>query len=359
MRAIAGEPELEVVFHRPAGPLRNLGPAARAAAQDHGARHRGDPRPFGDSMALRIACHDKGVHAKNMPQGPDARAIFDAVEQARCEAVGARRMQGVGRQPCRHARRPLPEVRRAGHLQPRGSAAAGRAGADGARTADRRETAGKRGEAGRLWRAGSRTRPGRISTAGGRGRGPAGLRRPPRDAEIPWTWPTSSVTTTRTSTRTRARTTATTTTPKPATTARKTVASRRPRPRKWNSPAREQDSGETEAADGRNGGFRRPGQRPRRRKSPAKASVGRAPSPTGPKIDYKVFTTEFDEDGLRRGALRRGGAGPAARLPRQAAAHLQGAVARLANRLQRRLMAQQNRAWDFDLEEGLLDSRRG
>ena len=37
---------------------------------------------------------------------------------------------------------------------------------------------------------------------------------------------------------------------------------------------------------------------------------------------------------------------------------LSGAVARLANRLQRRLMAQQNRAWDFDLEEGVLDVAR-
>ena len=37
---------------------------------------------------------------------------------------------------------------------------------------------------------------------------------------------------------------------------------------------------------------------------------------------------------------------------------LQGAVARLANRLQRKLMAQQNRAWDFDLEEGALDAAR-
>jgi cobaltochelatase CobT len=38
--------------------------------------------------------------------------------------------------------------------------------------------------------------------------------------------------------------------------------------------------------------------------------------------------------------------------------HLQGVVARLANRLQRRLMAQQNRSWDFDLEEGVLDTAR-
>ena len=38
--------------------------------------------------------------------------------------------------------------------------------------------------------------------------------------------------------------------------------------------------------------------------------------------------------------------------------HLQGVVARLANRLQRRLMAQQNRSWEFDLEEGQLDPAR-
>ena len=38
--------------------------------------------------------------------------------------------------------------------------------------------------------------------------------------------------------------------------------------------------------------------------------------------------------------------------------NLSGAVSRLANRLQRKLLAQQNRAWDFDLEEGMLDVRR-
>ena len=38
--------------------------------------------------------------------------------------------------------------------------------------------------------------------------------------------------------------------------------------------------------------------------------------------------------------------------------NLQSVVARLANKLQRKLMAQQNRAWDFDLEEGILDTAR-
>lgn len=38
--------------------------------------------------------------------------------------------------------------------------------------------------------------------------------------------------------------------------------------------------------------------------------------------------------------------------------NLQGAVSKLANKLQRRLMAQQNRSWSFDLEEGVLDTAR-
>jgi cobaltochelatase CobT subunit len=45
-------------------------------------------------------------------------------------------------------------------------------------------------------------------------------------------------------------------------------------------------------------------------------------------------------------------------LDQQLQGHLQGAVARLANKLQRRLMAQQNRSWMFDLEEGVLDTAR-
>ena len=73
---------------------------------------------------------------------------------------------------------------------------------------------------------------------------------------------------------------------------------------------------------------------------------------------YKVYTTQFDQvedaanlcDPEEMARLR-------LQLDRQLA-HLQGVVARLANRLQRRLMAQQTRSWDFDLEEGLLDASR-
>ena len=52
-------------------------------------------RGHADAMALRLACHDAPTHKRLAPQGELARAIFEAVEQARVEAIGARRMQGV------------------------------------------------------------------------------------------------------------------------------------------------------------------------------------------------------------------------------------------------------------------------
>ncbi|MBX9989413.1 MAG: cobaltochelatase subunit CobT [Phreatobacter oligotrophus] len=74
--------------------------------------------------------------------------------------------------------------------------------------------------------------------------------------------------------------------------------------------------------------------------------------------EYKPFTAKFDEiidapdlcDAEELDRLR-------AYLDKQLS-HLGPVVARLANRLQRRLMAQQNRSWNFDLEEGILDPAR-
>jgi cobaltochelatase CobT len=121
--------------------------------------------------------------------------------------------------------------------------------------------------------------------------------------------------------------------------------------------AEEQEQGETEASDAssddvseeEDADAETPGET-RRRDDPF-ANLPRD-------IDYKVFTTTFDEtvgaeelceeeelDRLR------------AFLDKQLA-NLSGVVGRLANRLQRRLMAQQNRSWDFDLEEGYLDPAR-
>jgi cobaltochelatase CobT len=73
---------------------------------------------------------------------------------------------------------------------------------------------------------------------------------------------------------------------------------------------------------------------------------------------YTVYTNQFDEE---VGADELCDHDELARLRNyldKQLSNMQGVVARLANRLQRRLMAQQNRSWDFDLEEGVLDAAR-
>ena len=99
MRAMSQTPELEVTYaaEKPAligagehakarlpEPSRKLSPGEAAIVRGHS-----------DSMALKLALHDAGVHRRNNPQSANARAVFDSVEQARCESIGARRMLGV------------------------------------------------------------------------------------------------------------------------------------------------------------------------------------------------------------------------------------------------------------------------
>ena len=54
-------------------------------------------RGHANSIALKLACHDPKVHRKLMPGNPQARGVFEAVEQARVEALGSRRMAGVAK----------------------------------------------------------------------------------------------------------------------------------------------------------------------------------------------------------------------------------------------------------------------
>jgi len=95
LRAMAGAPGLEVTFggDRPllSGDQARLPePTKKPTARDISIS-----RGIGDSMALRLACHDPKVHSHLAPVGRKARAVFDAVEQARVEAIGARSMAGV------------------------------------------------------------------------------------------------------------------------------------------------------------------------------------------------------------------------------------------------------------------------
>ncbi len=77
-----------------------------------------------------------------------------------------------------------------------------------------------------------------------------------------------------------------------------------------------------------------------------------------PQSDYKIWSTKYDETIT---ALELADEEELARLRAyldQQLSNLQSVVTKLANRLQRRLMAQQNRSWDFDQEEGMLDAAR-
>jgi cobaltochelatase CobT len=99
LRALAQTRELEVNFaaDKPAlvghgegakarlpEPSRKMGPAEAAIVRGHA-----------DSMALKLALHNADLHRKMAPGSDASRAVFDAVEQARVEAIGARRMIGV------------------------------------------------------------------------------------------------------------------------------------------------------------------------------------------------------------------------------------------------------------------------
>ena len=82
--------------------------------------------------------------------------------------------------------------------------------------------------------------------------------------------------------------------------------------------------------------------------------VSNEPPPSG----YKVYTTAFDEEVEAGDLCDEDELNRLRGLLDKQLAPLQGAVARLANRLQRRLMARQSRDWEFDLDEGILDTAR-
>lgn len=94
-RAMARDPELEVSFTADAphvvGKQIKVPSPARALPADQVALARG----FADANALRLRHHNPKLHAASAPGEAVARAVYDAVEQARIEAIGSRQMAGV------------------------------------------------------------------------------------------------------------------------------------------------------------------------------------------------------------------------------------------------------------------------
>jgi cobaltochelatase CobT len=95
LRAVAANAEVNVSFgSAPAessAVSAQLAQPSRELSLPEVARVRGQA----DSLALRLRYHDEDVHRRRRPRGMTAAAIYDAVEQVRVEAIGARRMRGV------------------------------------------------------------------------------------------------------------------------------------------------------------------------------------------------------------------------------------------------------------------------
>ncbi len=359
-RAIAREPELELGVTADAPSAAGKSVKVPMPGRSLAAREVAEARGYADAAALKLRHHDAGMHSRSAPSDEVARAVFDSVEQARVEALGARAMAGVRANlaravemrmrtdPITRARNraevPLGTAlglkvreRLTGEAPPR--AALGgidlvsdwiedQAGADldalrlvlddqaafaalatkllrdlelieGEADSDSDPDSGEEGE-------GSDQDPGdegdaRDEEEEGGSDGQSEMRVEQKEGD------------------------------------------EEEGERDWS----EEEMGEGEEGMGEEG---EEGMLPVRPNRPL--------SGLPPQFDYRIFTTRYDEmveapelcDEEELGRLR-------AYLDQQLV-HLQSAVTKLANRLQRRLMAQQNRSWDFDQEEGLLDAAR-
>lgn len=359
LRAMSGEREVEVGFGAEtpglAGKRARLPAPSRALPDEDMVRLRGEA----DSLALRLKHHDAAVHARHLPATPTGRQVYEALEQVRCEALGARRMAGVASnlaanldqkyrrlgydrvmeateptmpEAVRFLARealtgepPPPSVKRLvdlwrPHLSPKIAA-----DLSGLKTSmfeqdrfsrvvrqllvdldlDAAENLEQENDE-------EEDQEGESNDDGNQGevRGEAGEKGSDEDMPQPEQSREDS------------------------------------RPGSEAETESEQD-GEMEPGDGEE----QPGE--------AAPPQGQRPL-SGVNADtlYKAFTTSFDEvvsaddlcDSEELTRLRL--------LLDQQLSSMQGVIARLANRLQRRLMAKQTRSWDFDLEEGLLDAGR-
>ena len=95
LRAIAERDDVTIGFGPEAAGLSGTRVRLPNPPRDLPAEEAAQLRGAADSMALRLRYHDAAVHSRRLPGSPLARAVFEAVEQARVEALGSRRMVGV------------------------------------------------------------------------------------------------------------------------------------------------------------------------------------------------------------------------------------------------------------------------
>jgi cobaltochelatase CobT len=357
LRAIAERDDVTVTYG--AEPPGAAGTRVRLPlpGRDLSEREAAPVRGAADALALRLRYHDTALHAKRMPASETARAIFEGVEQARVEALGTRRMSGVAtnlaamleeryrRQGYEHmierndvtlaeAIRLLTREALTGAAPPRAAKQVvetwrpfleGKVGRDllelgrhiedqdayakAARqlirdldldlgeTDDGSESENADGEGEDQEDNESDSEGGEGATSGAKGALEGGV---PQDEK------------------------------------------------EDGQEGAEEVQGELMpgAGDDDPGRPGRPGILPRNAKG--------ADDPAA----YRAFTTECDEEVVAEGLCDADELARLRALLDQQLSHLQSIIGRLANRLQRRLLAKQARSWEFDLEEGILDAAR-
>ncbi len=354
VRSLAGEPQLEVSFSAEAPalkghkarlslPSRNLPPGEIAVI-----------RGQGDAYALRCAYHQQSVHDRYRPQSAEAAAVFETAEQARVELIGALAMKGVAENlaaglEARCASRGLAKARDRAEVPLADvlgllvrERITGEAPPDCARTAVD------------LWRPWIEERAGkdleRLQTtyrdqkafakltrtilkdlqmgdefadeSEEQGNNDEGEPEPPSEEDSESSDEGSE--------------------------ARSAEA-------ELSESAAEED-GETSAEM-----QAEQTEEPSDTQEPNEGMKQWRPEPPFSNREnwgYRVYTAQFDETVSATDLCDTDELARLRNFLDQQLQSLQGVVARLANRLQRLLMAQQNRTWEFDLEEGLLDSAR-
>ncbi len=95
VRSLAGEPELEVNFSAEPPTLKGLKAKLPLPSRNLPPNEVAVVRGAGDAYALRRAYHEDKLHDQYRPQSPEGAAMFEAAEQARVEAIGSLAMKGV------------------------------------------------------------------------------------------------------------------------------------------------------------------------------------------------------------------------------------------------------------------------
>lgn len=356
-RAIAREPEVEVAWSADTPSANGKHMRVPLPGRTLPADQAREARGFADSFALKLRHHDAGLHASNAPGEPLARAVYDAVEQVRYEALGSNSFAGMkanlgAAADLRAASDPIARAKGAGEVP-----------LPSALSLILREKLTGAPVPGRAAAGVAMVRAGLEEKAGGDMDALAGS----LDDQLAFQRLTLDL----------LRQLDLIDSPAPTDPGEEDgddedsadpsedngddEAQDEPQPQSVEMAGERSDGegeseGETDASADEEMSEGAAGDEGEEGMMPVRPRSNWTDIPAN--FEYKAYTTRFDEtvdaadlcDFAELDRLR-------TYLDSQLTG-LQGVVTRLANRLQRRLMAQQNRSWDFDQEEGMLDAAR-